>query len=177
MKPIETSALARIWTDLNEMGDAQFSDLSMRFTSAQPVLSAYLAMLGAHGADAESLESEEDDQVSAETDLVAQMGMAVWTAMTDLAGRPLPQVTIEILEKVMKENEKLQKKLAEGSKREVKELSRILFQECQQHEALAFAFRCMLVNKESDPGERTPVKAVGLLHLKIMLDCLDRVCK
>jgi len=162
MKTVPREPIIEAWDRLCDLNKKQSTELSRRFTEGQPAVSVYLLAW-----------TEEIGPEATQSPLI-ELAMLVWKVMTSTAGKPLPEIVPEALERAEKANTEMLENLSEGSEFEMHVSDAGLITSFNQSELLGFCIE-VLMQDDSDQPELAPERiGMELLVLKTIIDCFDQ---
>ncbi len=162
MKPVSREQIEATWDRLCDLDEKQSAAFSQKFLKAQPALGIYL------------LASNEEMGEEAEQSPLIELTMALWDAMTQAAGKPLPEITPEDIESAEDENSGMLESLGDGSEFQMHDAAAGLITSFNQSDILGFCVE-ILMQDNADQPELAPERVgLELLVLKTVIDCLDK---
>ena len=162
MKPFSREQIEAAWDRLCDLDEKQSAAFSQKFLKAQPALGIYL------------LASNEEMGEEAEQSPLIELTMALWDAMTQTAGKPLPEITPEDIESAEDANSGMLESLGDGSEFQMHDAAARLITSFNQSDILGFCVE-VLMQDNADQPELAPERVgLELLVLKTVIDCLDK---
>ena len=161
MRTASREEIDEVWDKLCELNEEDTGDLVRRFMEEQPALGIYLSV---------SFESLGDSPESPLIDVV----MGCWQVMSQVAGRPLAQVSPEEIESAEEANTDALEKLEDASEIEWRATVSGLIQNYNQRELLGFGIEMLMSGNEEAPELAPESIGLELIWLKTVLDCLDQ---
>ncbi len=162
MKPVSREQIDAAWDRICDLEEQQNVAFSQKFLKAQPALGIYL------------LATSENMGEEAEQSPLVELGMAVWDAMAQAAGKPIPEITPEEIESAEDANSGMLEALGDGSEFQMHDAAAGLITSFNQRELLGFCVE-ILMQDNADQPELAPERVgMELLVLKTIIDCLDK---
>ncbi len=162
MKPVSREQIETTWDRLCDLDEKQSTAFSQKFLKAQPALGIYL------------LATTEEMGEEAEQSPLVELTMAVWDAMSQSAGKPLPEITPEEIESAEDENSGMLETLGDGSEFQMHDTATGLITSFNQSDILGFCVE-VLMQDNADQPELAPERVgLELLVLKTVIDCFDK---
>jgi len=163
MRTVTRNVIEAAWNRLCDLDQDESQKLSRQFLEAQPALGIYL------GAQNEVLEEQGPDSP------MIELSMAIWQAMTQTAGCPLPQVGAEAVDEAEDANAAELQALDEGSEFDWQDQVKWITEEYNQRELLGFSIEVMMAPHKHQPDWAPDSLGLELLCLKTLIDCLDKL--
>ena len=162
MKQIPREQIEASWNRLCELDEKQSAAFSQKFLAAQPALGIYL------------FASTEEMGNEAGQSPVIELTMAVWEAMSEAAGKQLPQITPEEIDSAEDKNSGMLESLADGSEFQMHDAAAGLITSFNQREILGFCVEVLMQDSSEQPELAPDRVGLELLMLKTVIDCLDK---
>jgi hypothetical protein len=162
MDTVSREQIIEVWTRLCDLDETQTGALVKKFMNEQPALGIYLF------ANLEEMEG------GAEHTRIVELVVAAWQAMSQSAGRSLPAVTPEEIERAEEANTRSLFELDEGSESEWQDSVRDLIQHYNQREILGFGIEILMSGNEDTPELAPEGIGLEMVWLKTVVDVLDR---
>ena len=162
MKPVSREQIEATWDRLCDLNEKQSVAFSQKFLKAQPAIGIFL------------LATTEEMGEEAEQSPLVELAMGLWEAMTQAAGKPLPELTPEEIESAEDENSGMLETLGDGSEFQMHDAAAGLITSFNQRDLLGFCVE-ILMQDNADQPELAPERVgLELLVLKTIIDCLDK---
>ena len=162
MKPVSREQIEATWDRFCGLDEKQSVAFSQKFLKAQPALAIYL------------LATNDEMGEEAEQSPVVDLTIALWDAMTQTAGKPLPEISPEDIESAEDANSGMLETLGDGSEFQMHDAAAGLITSFNQRDLLGFCVE-ILMQDNADQPELAPERVgLELLVLKTIIDCLDK---
>jgi hypothetical protein len=163
METVSLNLIEDIWNRLCDLDEKASAQLSKEFFKAQPALGIYCA------AQNENLGKD------GESSPMVELTIAIWQAMTQMAGRPIPMATPEEIEAAEEAITKRLEKLQEDSEMELQTHARGTIRNHNQREMLGFGVEILMQRYQEDPDLAPDSLCLEMLWLNTVVDCLDNL--
>jgi hypothetical protein len=163
METVSLNLIEDIWNRLCDLDEKASAQLSKEFFKAQPALGIYCA------AQNENLGKD------GESSPMVELTIAIWQAMTQMAGRPIPMATPEEIEAAEEAITKRLEKLQEDSEMELQTHARGTIRNHNQREMLGFGVEILMQRYQEDPDLAPDSLGLEMLWLNTVVDCLDNL--
>jgi hypothetical protein len=163
MQTVPREVFQDTWNRLCELDERASAQLSKEFFKAQPALGIYCA------AQQENLGEE------GETSPMVELTMAIWQAMTQVAGGPLPNATPEEIEAAEEAITRQLETLDEGSEMDQQTHALRMVQSHNQREMLGFGIEILMSRHEEEPDLAPDSLGLEMIWLNTVVDCLDKL--
>ena len=158
MNPIPIEQVEQTWNQMNELGEGAIAGLIEEMGQNQPLLLVYLISVG----DGTFNEAEEE--------YFFFLGSFVWQALKD-GKEELPEITEKVLMEAEASGVEMLEKL-ESSPMDATHFVDRLLESYPQRFLLGFVIEELM--EEDDPEIRDDTRAMMLVFIKVIIDCLDR---
>ena len=162
MKPVAREQIEAAWDRICDLDEKQSTVFSKKFLQAQPAIGIFL------------LATNENMGEEAEQSPLIELTMAVWDAMSQAAGRPLPEITPEDIETAEDANSGMLEALGEGSEFQMHDAAAGLITSFNQRDLLGFCLEILMQDNADQPELAPEHVGLELLVLKTVIDCLDK---
>lgn len=163
MQTVPHEVIQQTWDNLCELDEKASAQFSKEFFKAQPALSIYCA------AQYENLGPQ------GEHSAMAELTMAIWQAMTRVAGRPLPIATPEEIGAAEAATTRQLETLEEGSEMDLQTYAGRLVKNHNQRDLLAFGIGILMSRYEAEPDLAADSLGLEMIWLNTVVDCLDKL--
>jgi hypothetical protein len=161
MKTIPSHVIDEVWERVNDTPEDEVKELVDRFGREQPALLAYL------------MASDEDTLEQDERGNLMYLGLIIWLVLSESQPN-LPQVSIEALEAAEDANITYLSKLEAGSEMGIVDAVQEMISTYNQMPLLGAMVEALMEGNEEEPEMAGENVGMSLLHLKTVIDCLDK---
>jgi hypothetical protein len=162
MRAATKEEIVEVWDHLDGLDQEQSEAVAQQFMSEQPGIGVYLL------AQSEAMGGEPGESATFE------LALAVWQALTNIAGAPLKEVSPEAIEAAEEKNIEMLQRLDEGSEMDWQESVRGLVENYNQSELLGFTLEVLMSDHAENPDLAPDSVGMELLSMKTLIDCLDQ---
>ena len=163
MQTVAREIIHDTWNRLCDLDEKASGQLSKEFFKAQPALGIYCA------AQQDNLGDDGEDSP------MVELTIAFWQAMTQVAGRPLPNATPDEIEAAEAATTKQLETLEEGSEVDQQTHAVGLIENHNQREMLSFGIEVLMARHEEAPELAPDSLGLEMIWLNTVVDCLDKL--
>ncbi len=161
MQTVPREIIRDTWNRLCELDRKASAELSKEFFKAQPALGIYCA------AQSENLGE------GGENSPMVELTIALWQAMTQVAGGRLPMATPDEIDAAEQATTKQLETLEEGSEMDTQTHARRLIENHNQRELLRFGIELLMARHEEAPDLAPDSLGIEMIWLNTVVECLD----